>query len=176
MPPYAAVVADGLAAADPAPREGRTGESAGARFDRVFHLPEVARGVIRQLANAATLNLAARPVELSLDPAELGRVRLTLAVSDAGVSVSIVAERPETLDLMRRNADALAAEYRALGYADVTLSFGAAADGPGSDSTPGHENAPAESLAESGRAPALPDDAAPLKLRLGDSGRLDIRV
>ena len=170
------MAADGLATADPAPREGRVGEPAGARFDRVFHLPEVARGVIRQLDNTATLNLAERPVELSLDPAELGRVRLTLAVSDAGVSVSIVAERPETLDLMRRNAEALAAEYRSLGYAEVNLSFGAAADGPGSDSAPGHQNAPEEALAGSGSAAALPDDAALLKLRLSDSGRLDIRI
>ena len=176
IPPDPAVVADGLATADPAPREGRVGEPTGARFDRIFHLPEVARGVIRQLANTATLNLAERPVELSLDPAELGRVRLTLAVSDAGVSVSIVAERPETLELMRRYAEALAAEYRSLGYAEVNLSFGAAADGPGSDSAPGHQNAPAEASAGSESAAASPDDAAPLKLRLSDSGRLDIRI
>ena len=42
-----------------------------------------------------------RPVELTLNPEELGRVRMTLATHDAGITVTIVAERADTLDLMR---------------------------------------------------------------------------
>ncbi len=65
-----------------------------------------------------------RQLEIALNPAELGRVRMMLSTTEAGIVVAINAERPETLDLMRRNASDLGDTLRDLGYEDVAFSFG----------------------------------------------------
>lgn len=61
--------------------------------------------------------------EIRLDPADLGRVRLQLQTTDTAVTLVITVERPETLDLIRRNLDHLAQDLRALGFADIGLSL-----------------------------------------------------
>jgi flagellar hook-length control protein FliK len=66
----------------------------------------------------------ARQVELRLDPPELGSVRFQLDQSNAGLVVTIIAERPETLDLMRRHADQLLADLRQTGFQGASLNFG----------------------------------------------------
>src|SRR5690606_21551545 len=65
-----------------------------------------------------------KPIEIALNPVELGRVRMELSRTENGVTVSIIADRPETLDLMRRHIDQLAAEFHRLGYTDIAFSFG----------------------------------------------------
>lgn len=62
--------------------------------------------------------------ELYLSPSELGRVRISLSSSDLGMIVSIIADRPETLDLMRRHADQLAQDFHDIGYHAAEFSFG----------------------------------------------------
>ncbi|WP_428540787.1 flagellar hook-length control protein FliK [Profundibacter sp.] len=64
-----------------------------------------------------------RPVELTLNPHELGRVRLTFTLTDGGINVAVLAERGETMDLMRRHIETLAQEFRDMGYADVGFQF-----------------------------------------------------
>ncbi|RXL51583.1 flagellar hook-length control protein FliK, partial [Citrobacter sp. AAK_AS5] len=49
--------------------------------------------------------VADRPVELTLSPEELGRVRMTLTTQDGTLTLAIQAARPETIDLMRRHID-----------------------------------------------------------------------
>lgn len=83
---------------------------------------ETARLVAAQLVDGLP-NLPGKPVEIALNPEELGRVRMTLSTSETSVSVSIMAERPETLDLMRRHADQLSAELRRMGYENVGFEF-----------------------------------------------------
>jgi hypothetical protein len=78
--------------------------------------------IARQIAEAAP-QLPNRPVDISLSPEELGRVRLSLSANEAGLVINVLAERPETLDLMRRNIAALGQEFQALGYEDVAFSF-----------------------------------------------------
>lgn len=63
------------------------------------------------------------PVELALNPEELGHVRMSLGQSEGGMVVNIIAERLETYDLLRRNADSLARDLLALGYEQVSFSF-----------------------------------------------------
>ncbi len=65
-----------------------------------------------------------RAVELTLSPEELGRVRMTLSTQDGVLSLSIQADRPETIDLMRRHIDQLAQDFRDLGFTDLSFSFG----------------------------------------------------
>ena len=73
-------------------------------------------------------------VELFLDPVELGRVRFELSSSADRVQVNVSVERPETLDLLRRNIDVLRAEFREAGFDAATLSF--SQWGKGGDPTP----------------------------------------
>jgi flagellar hook-length control protein FliK len=82
-------------------------------------LPATASRVIVETAvqNANSL------VELTLTPEELGRVKMTLSAQDGALSLSISAERPETLDLLRRNADSLLRDFRDLGYSSVDFQF-----------------------------------------------------
>ena len=62
-------------------------------------------------------------VELLLDPVELGKVRFELSSSADRVQVNVSVERPETLDLLRRNIETLRAEFRDAGFDAATLSF-----------------------------------------------------
>lgn len=78
--------------------------------------------VSRQVAEALQ-NMPSRPVEISLNPEELGRVRLGVSSSEAGIVVSVLAERPETIDLMRRHINNLEAAFQAIGYSDISFSF-----------------------------------------------------
>ncbi|WP_176827855.1 flagellar hook-length control protein FliK [Ruegeria marina] len=71
-------------------------------------------------------------VDVRLNPKELGSVQMTLKAQDGGLALAILAERPETLDLMRRHIDQLSAEFRAMGYSDVAFSFGNRDTGAGS--------------------------------------------
>ena len=85
--------------------------------------PETLRAQFRPMAVA----LAAHPgqtVELLLAPEELGRVRLVLNPAEGGISVRIAADRPETLDLLRRHSGELAQDLAALGFEGATFTFG----------------------------------------------------
>jgi len=137
-------------------------------------LAELPRGVGLQLAEAAS-RFPDRPVELTLSPEELGRVRMTLSTVDGALTLSLSAERPETLELLRRHIDELARDFRALGYADVSFSF---EDRPtGRDPSAGDRAEPGEG---DGTDPAGPDGsetpaANPVRLALAPGQGLDLR-
>lgn len=104
--------------------------------------------VAKQIANAAQ-NSKDRQIELTLSPAELGKVRMSLSSTDAGVSVLIHADRSETLDLMRRNIGDLEGEFADMGYGDVDFAFSGGDDAqdrrgdhPQSHGTPSHADGP----------------------------------
>lgn len=88
--------------------------------------PPTSASAIRQTAQGIEI-LVRHPdkrVEIALNPDELGRVRMTLSRTEHGMTVAIMADRPETLDLMRRHIDQLTAEFHRLGYTDIGFSFG----------------------------------------------------
>ena len=85
------------------------------------HQPDPAH-LARQLAVAID-GPPDRPIELTLAPEELGKVRLLLSTAGETVRMIVQAERPETLDLMRRHIDQLAREFRDMGYGEVSFSF-----------------------------------------------------
>lgn len=70
-------------------------------------------------------------LELSLAPEELGRLRMSLVQEGDMVRVMLMAERPETLDLMRRHAEQLSQEFRQAGFSGATLGFGQWGSGGG---------------------------------------------
>jgi flagellar hook-length control protein FliK len=112
------------------------------------------------------------PVEISLSPEELGKVRMSLLGGEGQMTVQIVAERPETLDLLRRHIDMLASELRQQGFTDLSFSFGQgglSGEGASSSANAGgdHGEPPVtdtlpETLPEWGRRPA--------------AGSLDLRI
>ncbi|GAW34496.1 flagellar hook-length control protein FliK [Roseovarius sp. A-2] len=110
-----------------------------------------------------------RLINLTLSPEELGSVRLSLRHTDDGLSVAIFAERPETLELLRRNIDLLARDFLDIGYESAEFTFDQ--EDPGSDA---RQDKPIA-------APGLglpPDVESPrptaIAIHLGD--RLDIRL
>ncbi|HEY9038388.1 MAG TPA: flagellar hook-length control protein FliK [Roseovarius sp.] len=84
--------------------------------------PQMARHVAVQLSEAAG-KAADGAINLTLNPVELGRVRIILSPGDGGMVVSVSAERPETLDMMRRHIDVLDQEFRDLGYGATDFTF-----------------------------------------------------
>jgi len=101
-------------------------------------------------------------------------VRLRLHPSEAGLSVTITAERAETLDLMRRNIDILEREFLEIGYEGAQFDFAQGGQGgPGAENGSGVPDTPASS----GLTVAAPDRTQPAQdapLLLGE--RLDIRL
>lgn len=71
-------------------------------------------------------------VEITLSPKELGTVKLIAHPGEAGLTLAIVAERPETQELMRKHLDLLQAELRKAGFS--ALDFGADPNGSASGS------------------------------------------
>ena len=63
-------------------------------------------------------------IELKLRPEELGQLRFRIGQGESGLMLSVTADRPETLDLLRRNIDQLARHLSDLGYGSASFSFG----------------------------------------------------
>ena len=109
------------------------------------------------------------PVELTLSPEELGRVRLSLSPDGDGLHVTVQVERGDTLDLLRRNSDLLLQEIRAQGFSGATFSFsGWAGDRPEprEPADPGAGPQPLPPDAASFAPPVSPASASGLDLRL----------
>jgi flagellar hook-length control protein FliK len=85
--------------------------------------PDTARSVATQIAMAIS-NVNGNATEISLNPEELGRVRISLTAVDGAITLNVSAERPETQDLMRRHIDLLSQQFRDLGYGTISFSFG----------------------------------------------------
>jgi flagellar hook-length control protein FliK len=92
----------------------------------------------RQIAEALQ-HMPNRPVEITLSPEELGRVRMGVSASEGNILVAILAERPETIDLLRRNIAALEAAFQELGYSNINFEF-AGGENAQSNSDEGKQN------------------------------------
>lgn len=107
----------------PMPWETRANAGTNAQtVQQILTRAETPTMIGRQMAEALQRN-PDKPVEVSLNPRELGRVRMSISAAEAGITVSVLAERPETLDLMRRNIDQLAREFQAIGYESINFAF-----------------------------------------------------
>lgn len=101
--------------------------------------PDMPRHIAAQMAQAM-LGQASGQIEISLQPEELGRVRMTVSTTETVVVITVVAERQDTADMMRRHAMALSRELASLGFEGVELSFeqrgGSDPEQPHSEETP----------------------------------------
>lgn len=82
--------------------------------------------ILRQLAPTTPDQDGA--MEIALFPKGLGQVRLDIQHGPDGARIVVSADRPETLDLIRRHSADLVAEFRAAGIANPVVSF-ASVDG-----------------------------------------------
>lgn len=135
------------------------------------HAPAEARHVLRQLGDKLSEG-AEGVVEIALSPEELGKVRLVIAPGDKP-AVTVFADRPETYDLLRRNADALDKELRSAGIFGADISFSGGNDGRdrGNTATP--------EMRGSGQrqpTPTFAEHSAPARPRPIADRRIDIRI
>lgn len=138
--------------------------------------PQLGASVAAQVSVAIS-EMDTGQIEISLSPEELGKVRLTLHSMDSGLTVGLHADRPETLDLMRRHVHLLARDLADLGYESVTFDFGGAQsdqnsffDAPHPTETPDRDDIVTSEPAEQ---PLTPQ---PLTLRMAPESGLDIRI
>ncbi len=132
-----------------------------------------AQAILAQL-QAALPKANGEATEILLNPEELGRVRMTLSGGDGVGSVLLQVERPETLDLIRRNIEQMRAELAEAGWDSVTFNF---AQG-GSDSSEGSSD-----RGQSGHTPgsAVPAETAqetplPASRANASASGLDLRL
>ncbi|KPQ07019.1 MAG: Flagellar hook-length control protein [Rhodobacteraceae bacterium HLUCCA12] len=93
-------------------------EIAGARGQ-----PDLGRETAHQIATQVT-QLGKGRFELSLSPGELGKVDMWLHDSDNRLTLTVNAERPETMDLIRRHIGLLEQELRQMGLGSLSLQLG----------------------------------------------------
>ncbi len=145
----------------------------------------MAAHIATQLAQAGRAQPSGS-TDIVLNPRELGQVRLNLQALDGAISVTIIAERPETADLMRRHMDMLTQEFRSLGYQDITISFGGRQgsrdDGPAQQFQSGSRQDDPDRDSKSGPAASQTPDPTtdsdlprPAATRTGRGG-LDLRL
>lgn len=125
--------------------------------------PDVAP-ILRQIADAMP-QLNDRGIELRLSPEELGRVHMQLVQTESGLTVHINADRPETLDLMRRHIDQLAKDLADAGFENSGFSFG--------DSPSGHQQQHGQDSPEDLNIPIAVLENQPMAVT---SDGLDIRI
>jgi hypothetical protein len=125
---------------------------------------------------------AADVVDVTLSPDELGGVRLRLEVDahdPERMIVHLAFDRPDTMELFRRNADLLSEAIRAAGYSETKLDFGQAGAGDGGQGDQG----PLQRNAETGPSDPRSGEAGPSltvetsrPLRLAGTTGLDLRI
>jgi flagellar hook-length control protein FliK len=119
---------------------------------------EVARDLAQQIG-ARIMPLARGQFELALAPAELGRLEIALREVDGVMTLSVTAERPETLDLIRRHVDLLAQELRQMAQRELLLQLGTGGTGAGSggpNARASDQGADSDAIALADALPAMP--------------------
>ncbi len=62
-------------------------------------------------------------IELTLDPPELGRVRMSMSEQNGSLTVVIESDQTSTQNLIRKNQDLLRQDLLALGYSGISFEF-----------------------------------------------------
>lgn len=124
---------------------------------------------VRQLAEAIVTGSGGK-LEVQLEPEELGRVRFHMQISEHGVALQVSADRPDTLDLLRRNADQLARLLTEAGYQGSTLSFSGQRRGGASQ---GRSGRPDHHVPDGAAAQGAPQAKAPARVA---AAGLDLRL
>lgn len=133
---------------------------------------ELAREVAQQIGARIT-PLARGQFELMLSPAELGRLEIALREINGVMTLTVSAERPETLELIRRHVDLLAQELSQIAQRELALQLGAG--GSGGQSGDPRSGAGTSSATTGAESVSGVSDPAAAPTAIG-SDRLDIRL
>ncbi|WP_282120344.1 flagellar hook-length control protein FliK [Ruegeria atlantica] len=131
---------------------------------------ETARAVAGQMAAVINTQPKSGSVEIALNPEELGRVSIMLNGRDDGLHLTISAERPETLEMMRRHLAVLEEEFKNFGLGDLSFDLGTSEDADQNQA--GHQDG---SPAETAKLTASSSNASPIP-KTGPVGRIDMRL
>lgn len=123
--------------------------------------------IARQISEA-TRNASDGTTEITLNPAELGRVRMSFSPTEAGMMVVLSVERPEVLELMKRHIEDLSQEFQSAGFGMTSFDF----SGGGSD-TPNERGGSGPHINTTDAAPEVDVSVRPSLLR---TSQLDIRL
>ncbi len=127
--------------------------------------------VIRQIVNRVAVSREVA-MQIVLSPEELGKVRIAIGHGEAPV-IAVSAERQETLDLLRRNAELLAREMRGAGFSGADISFS-------DEGGRGGAQAPMRGRREgfdAREAATMPPAGEPARTRTAATGRrIDMRI
>ncbi|MBS0123670.1 flagellar hook-length control protein FliK [Aestuariicoccus sp. KMU-90] len=126
------------------------------------------QAILRQVAEALP-GLSEFGIEIRLSPEELGPVRMHLMQTDGGMMVHVQADRPETLDLLRRHIDQLARNLAEAGHdaSGFTFSDGKGGQQRGSSGiglTPSAGTGPEQAVTQGRPAPDQPTDGIDILL------------
>lgn len=109
-------------------------------------------------------------ITITLAPEELGTLHMRVSLEGEALRVTMLAERQETLDLMRRYGDQLLSDLRDLGFGGASLGFGKSSGGAA-------EQQPASgSSSENQQNGLVPPQPSPAPSRTARPGGLDIRL
>lgn len=105
-------------------------------------------------------------IDVTLSPEELGRVTLKLETGSAGHNLTVMVDRVETAELVKRHMQELSEQLADLGYDSLSFAFGSNDDGTSSS----REHSSVSSLSEDFQA-------QPKTIHIGSlSSGLDIRI
>ena len=113
-------------------------------------------------------------VELELEPADLGRLKMTFQKEDGMTTVVVEVDKRETLDLMRRHADQFMADLKSDTQGDVRLKF--EMSGHAQNQGRGQDQPHAGPHENSASVDENQQDPAPSRRILSSGSRTDIRV
>ena len=133
--------------------------------------PTPARQIAETVVSKAD-SMAPGRIEITLAPDTLGRVHFDMQSDKNGVSITLSAERPETLDLIRRSLPELAAELKQVGIEGGSFHFGA---WNGKGQADGRHTPPQPGPADFDPVPARQGQQS-VPRQISGSAQLDIRL
>ena len=144
---------------------------------RVPEAPAEQKLFISEVADHLGARVVQHPegvVELELEPADLGRLKMTFQKEDGMTTVVVEVDKRETLDLMRRHAEQFVADLKADTQGDVRLKF--EMSGQTQNQGRGQEQPYARPQENSASVDENQQDPAPSRRNLSSGSRTDIRV
>ena len=128
----------------------------------------------QRIAAAPMMTDRDAPLELTLDPPELGAIRVSVSRGAEGMVLHLQADLPETLDLLRRNGAALMQELQRQGLDHAGFSF--SGRDPGGQQHRSDAQPPGAREDDTQSHPShIPDQSPVVSARTGQPG-LDIRL
>jgi flagellar hook-length control protein FliK len=128
----------------------------------------------QRLASVPMMTDRDAPLELTLDPPELGAIRVSVSRGTEGMVLHLQADLPETLDLLRRNGAALMQELQRQGLDHAGFSF-SGRDPGGQQQRPDAQSIMAREDSAQSHPTHIPDPSQIASARTRRSG-LDIRL